>query len=165
MMHRPDPARLDALFQAIHDSVGLCRLEAVTFRTVGLAIPAIRAAAEDLMGGSLLQEGLYRSERGILCGRLTKETYRMFSNGAMRSVWPALTKDWNIGLCTDANWIVFVRAGEPVPERLPPRIDHLTDARLPHAGIPVDGGWLLPGIARSLGREGPWESHRRLTGL
>lgn len=143
-MHRPDPALLDALFQAIHGSVGLCRFEATTFRTVGLALPTIRAAAEDLMGGSLLQEEFQPTADGVTLGRLSKEAFRMFSTRQMRTVWPALVRDWRIALCTNADWIAFFQANESMPERLLPRIDHLTDARLPYTWVPVNEGWLLP---------------------
>jgi hypothetical protein len=164
-MRRPDPAFLDALFQAIHDSVGPCRFEATTFRTVGLAIPTIRAAAEDLMGRTLLQEELQPTADGATLGRLSKEAFRMFSTSQMRTVWPSLVQDWRIGLCTDADWIAFFRSDEPVPMSPPPRIDHLTEARLPYTWVPVDEGWLLPGVVCRTGRQAPWKPHRLVTRL
>jgi hypothetical protein len=85
-MLRPEHARsLELVFQAINVTVGPCRFEGTTFRSRALAIPLVRRAAEVLVRGSLLRPKLYRDEKGLLYGRLTKHAFWMFSRGPCTS--------------------------------------------------------------------------------
>jgi hypothetical protein len=59
-------------------------------------------------------------------------------------VWPALVREWRIGVTARADWVTFCRVGEPFPEILPPQIDSLTSARLPPRRFPLHGYWELP---------------------
>jgi hypothetical protein len=142
MLLRPEHARpLELVFQAINVTLGPCRFEGTTFRSRALAIPLVRRAAEAYVGGSLLRPRLYRDEKGRVYGRLTKHAFWMLSTEAMR-VWPIIVAERGLTVSKHRGWIYWDLDG-----RLPPRIDHLTDVRLPGAPFPVDG-WLLPQGAR-----------------
>lgn len=142
MMLGPDHApALELLLRAINATVGPCRFEGTTFRSVALAIPLVRRAAENLGGGSLLRPRLYRDGTGRLRGRLTKHAFWMLSTEAMH-VWPFIVAERGLTVLTHWSWVYW-----NTERGLPPRIDHLTDVRLPIDPFPV-AGWRLPKEAR-----------------
>jgi hypothetical protein len=141
-MLRPEHARsLELVFQAINVTVGPCRFEGTTFRSRALAIPLVRRAAEVLVRGSLLRPKLYRDEKGLLYGRLTKHAFWMFSTGSMH-VWPFIVAEHGLTIRTYRGWVYW-----DLGRGLPPRLDRLTDVRLWSDPFPVDD-WLLPQEAR-----------------
>jgi hypothetical protein len=133
----PDPEALKLLLQAIHASLGPCRFEGTTFRSVALAIPIIRRAAEACAGGSLLNPRIRRDGKGRLHGQLTREAHWMFSTESMH-LWPRLLGGHGYVVRRHHSWVYWDRG-----EGLPPRIDHVTKVRLPPGRFPVDD-WLLP---------------------
>ncbi|GEO18461.1 hypothetical protein [Microvirga aerophila] len=142
MMLRPEHApALELVFQAVNATVGPCRFEGTTFRSVALAIPLVRRAAEVLVGGSLLRPRLYRDSTGHLHGRLTKHAFWMLSTEAMH-VWRFFVVERGLTVRRHWDWVYW-----DTGHGLPPRIDHLTDVRLPIDPFPV-AGWRLPKEAR-----------------
>jgi hypothetical protein len=141
-MLRPEHAHpLELVFQAINIALGPCRFEGTTFRSRALTIPLVRRAAEAYVGGSLVRPKLYRDESGRLHGRLTKHAFSMLSTEAMH-VWPLIVAERGLTVRIHQSWVYWDLGGG-----LPPRLDHLIDARLPPNAFPVDG-WLLPDRAR-----------------
>jgi hypothetical protein len=137
-----DELAMELVFRALHGTVGPCRFEAATFRQTGLAIPLVRRAVEVLVGEPLIKPKLYRDEAGRLHGRLAKLTFTTTSTRAMHIIWPMFAARRGLTIRTHGNWIYW-----DIGEGVPPRLDHLTDARLPYDLLPVDGWW-LPDDAR-----------------
>jgi hypothetical protein len=152
----PDPEGLKLLLQAIHASLGPCRFEGTTFRSVALAIPIVRRAAEACAGGSFLNSRVRRDGSGRLLGQLTREAHWMFSTESMH-LWPCLLRGRGYVVRRHHSWVYWDRG-----EGLPPRIDHVTKVRLPPGRFPVDD-WLLPdGVAEAADvyrRSGMTRSH------
>jgi hypothetical protein len=65
----------------------------------------------------------------------------MLSTEAMH-VWPFIVAGHGLAVRIHRSWVYW-----DTGQGLPPRIDHLTDLRLPSSPFPVDG-WLLPSRAR-----------------
>ena len=73
---RPTPYAytLELLFRALHVTIGRCRFEGTTFRSVGLAVPVVRRA-EALVGDPLVGAKLTHYERGRPYGWLTRRRH------------------------------------------------------------------------------------------
>jgi hypothetical protein len=132
---------LELVFQAINVTLGPCRFEGTTFRSRALAIPLVRRATQAYVGGSLLHPRLYRDESGHLYGRLAKHAFWMLSTEAMH-VWPFIVAERGLTVRIHRSWVYW-----DTGQGLPPRIDGLTELKLPSSPFPVDG-WLLPDRAR-----------------
>jgi hypothetical protein len=123
---------LELLFRALHGTVGPCRFEGTTFRSVALGVPLVRRAAAALVGEPLVGPERVYDARGRLYGWLTRRAFRMLSSDAM-DAWPRAVAARGLTVRRHHSWIYW-----DTGEGLPPRIDHLIRFRLLSCLVPVD---------------------------